>query len=63
MRVVEVAALVLLALGAERWLNLYLLGDGSGHHDLLRFTFSTTSLAVGVLLLVLAGYARLHTRR
>jgi hypothetical protein len=62
MRVTEVAAVVLLALGAERLLNLYLMG-GVPSHDVVRFTFSTVSLAVGALLLMVAGYTRLHTRR
>jgi hypothetical protein len=62
MKVAEVAAVILLALGSERLLNLYLMGGGPSHH-VVRFTFSTVSLAVGALLLAVAGYARLHTRR
>jgi hypothetical protein len=57
-----VAAVILLALGAERLVNLYLLGDGPSHH-LMRLTFSGVCLAVGALLLAVAGYTRLHPRR
>jgi hypothetical protein len=57
-----ITALILLGLGVERLLSLYLLGSGMEDNP-LRFALGVTGVVLGALLLALTGYTRLHARR
>jgi hypothetical protein len=57
-----ITALILIGLGAERLLNLYLLGGGA-HEYPVRFGVGVANIVFGALLLALSGYVRLHPRR
>lgn len=57
-----ITALIILGLGAERLLNLYLLGGAADEYP-VRFAVGVVGVVFGALLLVLSGYVRLHARR
>ena len=61
-RGIVTTAVILLGLGVERLLNFYLLGGDTGKYP-VPFTVGVGGIVLGVLLLVVTGYARLLTRR
>lgn len=61
-RGILITGLILLGLGVERLVNLYLLGGGAGQYP-VRFTVGVAGVVFGALLLALTGFVRLHARR